>query len=152
MRALYFMSQKEGMTLEQYLDTFLNCREIVKECGGSIGVHPGLINTTLEEAVFDLDGPLSISTDKRRASERDTKEAYLAYVFLSNANKIKFVPLLRDLANAHLHSKDEYPWTITAAHKLMVGWEGGSYAIPGPSNDGIVYTTLAEGHKEEEID
>eukprot|EP00957_Ditylum_brightwellii_P123892 9444075-Ditylum_brightwellii.AAC.1 len=33
MRALYFTSQKEGMTLEQYLDEFTNRREVLEECG-----------------------------------------------------------------------------------------------------------------------
>eukprot|EP00957_Ditylum_brightwellii_P071203 5412648-Ditylum_brightwellii.AAC.1 len=148
MRALCFTSQKDRMTLEQYLDKFLNHREIVEECGGNAGLHPGLINAALEEVGFDLDYPLSIRAEDRKSAERDTKEAYLAYVFLSNANKIKFAPLLRELANAYLHGNNEYPQTITAAHKLLVRWEGGSYAIPGPSNDGSAYNTLAEGHKE----
>eukprot|EP00957_Ditylum_brightwellii_P064388 4887240-Ditylum_brightwellii.AAC.1 len=135
MRVLYFTSQKEGMTLEQYLDEFQNQREIVEECGGNAGDHPGLNGIVLEEAGFDLDDPASISVDDRKTAERDAKEAYLAFVFLSNANKVKFALLLQELANAHLQENDDYPHTITAAH-----------------NDGITYTTLADEDEEEEVD
>eukprot|EP00957_Ditylum_brightwellii_P002672 205546-Ditylum_brightwellii.AAC.1 len=44
---------------------------------------------------------------------------------------------------------DEYPCSFSAAHKLLVGWEGGSYVVQGPSNDCIAYTTVGEGGKEE---
>eukprot|EP00957_Ditylum_brightwellii_P026148 1977852-Ditylum_brightwellii.AAC.1 len=49
---------------------------------------------------------------------------------------------------------DKYPRSVTAAHKLLVGWEGGSYTIAGPPNDGISYTTIGDEdeavHEEEE--
>eukprot|EP00957_Ditylum_brightwellii_P099842 7607159-Ditylum_brightwellii.AAC.1 len=101
---------------------------------------------------LDIDNPSSISSDERAEAKRNVKEAYLAWIFLSNANKIKFAPLLGDLANSHLQANDKYPCTITAAHKLLVGWEGGTYKVPGPSNDGIAYTTLREDPEEEESD
>eukprot|EP00957_Ditylum_brightwellii_P187128 14252749-Ditylum_brightwellii.AAC.1 len=45
---------------------------------------------------------------------------------------------------------NEYPCTITAAHKLLVGWEGGTYSILGPYKDGIAYTTVRDDPEEEE--
>eukprot|EP00957_Ditylum_brightwellii_P094476 7193763-Ditylum_brightwellii.AAC.1 len=103
----------------------------------------------LREAGLDPDKPDTIGNEDREEAKRDTKEAYLAWVFLSNANKVKFVPLLRDLANSHLQGNDKYPRTITAAHKLLVGWEGGTYSIPGPSNNGIAYTTVGDDPEED---
>eukprot|EP00957_Ditylum_brightwellii_P082686 6287306-Ditylum_brightwellii.AAC.1 len=50
-----------------------------------------------------------------------------------------------------MRGSNDYPCTITAAHKLLVGWEGGAYTIPSPSNGGISYTTIGykkEGFKE----
>eukprot|EP00957_Ditylum_brightwellii_P124768 9510397-Ditylum_brightwellii.AAC.1 len=56
-------------------------------------------------------------------------------------------------ANSHLRGNGESPRSITAAHKLLVGWEGGTYSIPGPSNDGIAYTTVGDDPEEEyEVD
>eukprot|EP00957_Ditylum_brightwellii_P174178 13260471-Ditylum_brightwellii.AAC.1 len=49
-RALYMTSQKEGMTLEQYLNKLLNWKEIVEQCGGNAAYHPGLVNNALKEA------------------------------------------------------------------------------------------------------
>eukprot|EP00957_Ditylum_brightwellii_P117650 8974263-Ditylum_brightwellii.AAC.1 len=144
-------SQKEGMTLEQYLDEFLNYRKIVEQRGGNATYYPGLVNTASKRCGFDLDDPASIGAEERVEAERDVKEAYLAYVFLSNANIIKFAPLLGELANSHLHGNDEYPHTITAGHKLLVGWEGGLYVLPGPSSNGIAYTPLGEDPIDEEL-
>eukprot|EP00957_Ditylum_brightwellii_P159081 12107255-Ditylum_brightwellii.AAC.1 len=86
--ALYMTSQKEGMTLEQYLDEFLNRKEIVKQCGGNTAYHPGLVSNMPKEAGLNPDKPDTISSEDREEAKRDTKEAYLAWVFLSNSNKV----------------------------------------------------------------
>eukprot|EP00957_Ditylum_brightwellii_P177866 13548177-Ditylum_brightwellii.AAC.1 len=137
------------MMLEHYLDEFLNRKEIVEQCGGNAAHHPGLVSNTLQEAGLDPDKPDTISNEDREEAKRDAKEVYLAWVFLSNTNKVKFALLLHDLANSHLRGNDEYPRTITAAHKLLVGWEGGTYSIPGPSNNGIAYTTVGDDPEED---
>eukprot|EP00957_Ditylum_brightwellii_P106637 8135660-Ditylum_brightwellii.AAC.1 len=49
MRALYFTSQKDRMTLEQYVDEFLNRQDVLEQCGGSIGLHPGLTYIVLKD-------------------------------------------------------------------------------------------------------
>eukprot|EP00957_Ditylum_brightwellii_P040055 3031044-Ditylum_brightwellii.AAC.1 len=90
------------MTLEQYLDEFTNRREVLEECGGEVAYHPGLVDSALREAGFDPDDTNSYTTEDREEAERDAKEAYLAFMFLSNANKIRFAPLMRDLANSYL--------------------------------------------------
>eukprot|EP00957_Ditylum_brightwellii_P019602 1478681-Ditylum_brightwellii.AAC.1 len=64
-------SQKEGMTLEQYLDEFLNRKEIVEQCGGNVACHPDLVNNALIEAGLDPDKPDTISTEDREDTERD---------------------------------------------------------------------------------
>eukprot|EP00957_Ditylum_brightwellii_P211644 15366417-Ditylum_brightwellii.AAC.1 len=56
----------------------------------------------------------------------------------------KFAPLLRELVNSYLMGKDGYARSVLVAHKLLVGWEGGSYTIAGPSNNGILYTTIGD--------
>eukprot|EP00957_Ditylum_brightwellii_P048175 3656666-Ditylum_brightwellii.AAC.1 len=52
-QALYFASQKDGMTLEQYLAKFLNRQDVLEQCGGSIGPHPGLTDIALKDNGFD---------------------------------------------------------------------------------------------------
>eukprot|EP00957_Ditylum_brightwellii_P016378 1231327-Ditylum_brightwellii.AAC.1 len=151
MRAFYLTSQKEGMTLKAYLDEFNNRRDVVEQYGGDIGVHAGLTENALRDMNIDLKDPNNYSTDDLKEAHRNAKEAYLAFVFLSNANKAKSAPLLRELANSYLRGSNDYPHTVTAAHKLLVGWEGGTYTLPSPSNDNISYTTIGyeeEGYKE----
>eukprot|EP00957_Ditylum_brightwellii_P160061 12184172-Ditylum_brightwellii.AAC.1 len=129
MQALYFSIQKDRMTLEQCLDEFLNRQDVQEQCRGSIGPHPGLTDIALKDNGFDPADTSSYNAEELRQAQRDAKEAYLAFVFLSNVNKAKFAPLLRELANSYLMGNNEYPRSVSAAHKLLVGWEGGSYTI-----------------------
>eukprot|EP00957_Ditylum_brightwellii_P080391 6114552-Ditylum_brightwellii.AAC.1 len=129
MQALYLTSQKDEMTLKQYLDKFLNRQDVLKQCRGIIGPHPGLTDIALKDNGFDHADASSYNAEDLKQAQRDAKEAYLAFVFLSNANKAKFAPLLRELANSCLVGNDEYPRSVSAAHKFLVGWEGGSYTI-----------------------
>eukprot|EP00957_Ditylum_brightwellii_P148994 11343921-Ditylum_brightwellii.AAC.1 len=48
-----------------------------------------------------------------------SNEAYLAYAFLSGANRKKYEKLLEDLANSYARDNDEYPKTLVGAHKLL---------------------------------
>eukprot|EP00957_Ditylum_brightwellii_P133985 10216352-Ditylum_brightwellii.AAC.1 len=108
-RALYFTSQKDGMTLKQYLDEFLNRQDVLEQCQGSICPHPGLTDIALKDNGFDPADASSYNAGELRQAQRDAKEAYLAFVFISNTNKTKFAPLLRELANSYLMGNDEYP-------------------------------------------
>eukprot|EP00957_Ditylum_brightwellii_P032812 2487465-Ditylum_brightwellii.AAC.1 len=37
---LYMTNQKESMTLERYFDEFLNCHNMLEQCGGCTASHP----------------------------------------------------------------------------------------------------------------
>eukprot|EP00957_Ditylum_brightwellii_P191644 14590851-Ditylum_brightwellii.AAC.2 len=69
------MSQKDRMTLEQYLDEFLNQQDVFEQCGGDIGLHPGLTDIVLKENSFDPKNTTSYSSDKLKEAQRDAKEA-----------------------------------------------------------------------------
>eukprot|EP00957_Ditylum_brightwellii_P052973 4016375-Ditylum_brightwellii.AAC.1 len=119
MHVFYLANQKEGMTLEAYLDEFTNRKDMVEQCGGCAGSHPGLTDNALRERGLDPDDPDNYSSDELEKAQRDAKEAYLAFVFLFNANKTKFAPLSRELANSYLQGNYDYPCTISKAHKLL---------------------------------
>eukprot|EP00957_Ditylum_brightwellii_P162877 12403302-Ditylum_brightwellii.AAC.1 len=146
MCAVYLTSQKEGMTLEAYLDEFNNQKDVVGQCGGDIGIHPGLMENALRNMNIDPDDPNNYSTDDLKEAHRNAKEAYLAFVFLSNANKAKFALLLRELANSNLRGSDNYPHTVTEAHKLLVGWEEKEYN-DSSNEEGKVLVTAGSGGK-----
>eukprot|EP00957_Ditylum_brightwellii_P040825 3090231-Ditylum_brightwellii.AAC.1 len=138
------------MMLEAYLDKFSNRRNVVEQCSGCASTHPGLIKNTLRDAGLNPDNPDNYSSDEFEEAQQDAKETHLAFVFLSNANKAKFAPCLRELNNSYLYSNNKYPCTVAEAHKLLVGWGGRSYILPCPSNDGIVYTTIREEEEDQE--
>eukprot|EP00957_Ditylum_brightwellii_P020702 1560574-Ditylum_brightwellii.AAC.1 len=48
-----------------------------------------------------------------------SNEAYIAYAFLSGANRKKYKKILEDLANSYARNKDKYPKTLVGAHKLL---------------------------------
>ena len=55
MHAFYLTSQKEGMTLEAYIDKFSNRRDVVEQCGGCTVTHPRLTEKVLREAGLNPD-------------------------------------------------------------------------------------------------
>eukprot|EP00957_Ditylum_brightwellii_P090194 6869241-Ditylum_brightwellii.AAC.1 len=63
MCAFYLTSQKEGMTLEAYLDEFNNRKNIVEQCSGDISVHTGLTENALKDMNIDPKDPNNYSTD-----------------------------------------------------------------------------------------
>eukprot|EP00957_Ditylum_brightwellii_P115568 8814598-Ditylum_brightwellii.AAC.1 len=77
MRAFYLTSQKEGMTLEAYLDEFNNRKDVVEQCGGDIGTHTGLTEKALRDMNIDPKDPNNYSTDDLKEAHRNAKEAYL---------------------------------------------------------------------------
>eukprot|EP00957_Ditylum_brightwellii_P097559 7430155-Ditylum_brightwellii.AAC.1 len=76
MQALYFTRQKDGMTLKQYLDKFLNRQDVLEQCKGSIGLHPGLIDIALKDNGFDPADANSYNAGELKQAQRDAKEAF----------------------------------------------------------------------------
>eukprot|EP00957_Ditylum_brightwellii_P211200 15365881-Ditylum_brightwellii.AAC.1 len=138
MRAFYLLHQKEGETVETYLENFQHHKDVVEHCGGSIGNHKGL-NEEMLHAAGVADTSTATNEQKTKALT-DAKEAYLAISFLASANRGRYGKLLEELHNDHLKGNGKYPITLVAAHKLLVNWQSDSRNHPRVvSNDGVAF-------------
>eukprot|EP00957_Ditylum_brightwellii_P175152 13335030-Ditylum_brightwellii.AAC.1 len=78
-----------------------------------------------------------------------SNKAYLAYAFLSGANRKKYEKLLEDLLNSYACDKDEYPKTLVGTHKLLTTWTNKSTSSSQDrSIDGVAFAT--NGYKDGE--
>eukprot|EP00957_Ditylum_brightwellii_P016607 1248323-Ditylum_brightwellii.AAC.1 len=90
------------------MESFVNSIDVVRHSDGVIGEHPKLGNYILK---LDGNEATSNATLIAKADARSS-EAYLAYAFLSGANRKKYEKLLEDLSNSYAHNKDEHPKTL----------------------------------------
>eukprot|EP00957_Ditylum_brightwellii_P177455 13516421-Ditylum_brightwellii.AAC.1 len=129
------------------MESFVNSIEVVNHSDDIIGEHPKLGNYILK---IDGNEATSNATLIADAVARSNK-AYLAYTFLSGANRKKYEKLLEDLSNSYAQDKDEYPKTLVGAHKLRATWTNKSTSSSRErSNNDIAFAT--DRYEEEKED
>eukprot|EP00957_Ditylum_brightwellii_P172408 13125435-Ditylum_brightwellii.AAC.1 len=97
------------------MESFVNSIDVVKHSDGVIGEHPKLGDCILKIDGNAVTANASLISDAVMRSNK----AYLAYAFLSGANRKKYEKLLVDLANSYASDKDEYPKILVGAHKQL---------------------------------
>jgi hypothetical protein len=104
---LFGTKQKEHESLQDYTKWFHVLRDVLEShMGGPI------ILTKVVEA-------MSGYNDSVVSTHKDTYEWFLAYVYLSNADKAKYGPILKGLSTQQSLSNDQYPRTITNANNVL---------------------------------
>eukprot|EP00957_Ditylum_brightwellii_P192939 14690797-Ditylum_brightwellii.AAC.1 len=81
--SFYVLYQQDNVSLEKYLESFVNSTDVVKHSDGVIGEHPKLGNYILKMDGNEANTNATIIADAVTRSN----EAYLAYAFLSGANR-----------------------------------------------------------------
>jgi hypothetical protein len=100
---LFGTKQKENESLQDYTKRFHVSRDVLEShMGGPI------ILTKLIEAMPGYDESIVSTRDKCR---KDTYERFLAYVYLSNADKAKYGSILQGLNTQQSLHNDQYPKT-----------------------------------------
>eukprot|EP00957_Ditylum_brightwellii_P056436 4277759-Ditylum_brightwellii.AAC.1 len=120
------------------MESFINSIDVVKHSDGVMGEHPKLRDYTLK-----MDGnAATANTSLIKDAVTKSNKAYLAYVFLSGANRKKYEKLLEDLANSYAPDKDKYLKTLVGVHILLATWSNKSTSFSRErSNDGITFAT-----------
>eukprot|EP00957_Ditylum_brightwellii_P109352 8341884-Ditylum_brightwellii.AAC.1 len=120
------------------MESFVNSIDAVKHSHVIIGEQPKLGNYILNIDGNEVTSNATLIAD---AVARSNK-AYLAYAFLSGANRKKYEKLLEDLSISYACDKDEYPKKLVGAHKLLATWTNKSTSSSQErSNDCIVFAT-----------
>jgi hypothetical protein len=105
---IFGTKQKENESLQDYTKRFCVSRDVLEShMGGPI------ILTKVIEAIPGYDESIVSTRDK---CCKDTYEQFLAYVFLSNADKAKYGSIFKGLSTQQSLSNDQYPRTVINAN------------------------------------
>jgi hypothetical protein len=124
----YNIRQMTNETPSDYMNRYKDTVAVIDHYGGSIGEHTALV---LESAGGKL------PTDPRLVVEAQvkSKERYLAYCFLLNADPGRYSCLLEEMENSHAFGKCLYPATITDAYNMLMVYKK-TFAPPGEGSRG----------------
>ena len=122
LKTLFFYSQNDKETVEQYGQNFCALWEMVEAFGGSPGVHQEMINRMLKDStqVANVGRP---TTTEIREAEEDASEAVKAALLISGADKTRFRRLKDELANNYLLGTDQYPDTYEKAMRILGNYQ-----------------------------
>ena len=142
-RRFYNLSQNRHMTCQAYLE---NSVEVIKHCGGDLGIDHGLIDATFATAIptvaRDTAAPQTL-----KAAQKYVREQYLACAFLLGSDRKWYGKLLENLENECTQKTDKWPKTITDAYSLLLNWKQDPrhlLRVVGVSSDSVALTNVRE--------
>ncbi len=123
-RRFYLFYQKPGMTVNDYLDRFVDLTEMVEHCHGGLGDDTYYVDEMLRRDNKTLDNATNVEIT---AAREKCQQEYLASQFLLRADKFRFGKLIEDTQNAYLQGKRSprdsgYPTSLVEAHALLLNW------------------------------
>jgi hypothetical protein len=117
----YTYEQGPTVTTSMYHTHFQNLIEVIEDVGGSLGYESdGIIQALAKERGWDINDNKNDITDEMK---REAKEAYLATIFIVNADPIRYGKLIIDLQNSYLCRQNKYPKTIQDAFRFLTYWK-----------------------------
>ena len=112
-------------TVNRYYTRLKGVIEVLEyhQCLGG-GDDPGLVYYKMEQAGETIDEDKHISGESTyEAYKALAIERFWATVMIINADNHRFGRLKRELANAYVKGRNEYPTTILAAYKLLLKYQ-----------------------------
>ena len=148
MTAYYTHKQKYYTTCDDYLKSYESHQDVVRHCGGRIGEHDAIVEYHLKMAGKTFE---SATLSEKEAAATEGRDAYEAMAFLAGLNPDRYQDLLNELANAFNAGRDEYPKTLTDAHKYVTSWIG-SRRQPGAgrTSDAVAFVTQEDAPEKKE--
>jgi hypothetical protein len=105
-RRFYNLYQDRHMTCQAYLKKFQNSVEVIKHCGGDLGIDTGLIDAT-----FATVNPAvtrdTATPETLKAAKKYAREQYLACPFLLGSDCKRYGKLLENLENDYTQKNDK---------------------------------------------
>jgi hypothetical protein len=150
-KRLYLLSQDKHHTPQVYLERFRNSVEVIKHCGGSIGMDPGLVDEVLKMAIPTALTRDTASAEQIRSAEQYTRERYLACALLMGSDPHRYGKLIKDLENNFTQGRDNYPKNLVDAYNLLVHWKQDPrnlMRVLGTSNDGAAFANVGDDKEE----
>jgi hypothetical protein len=113
---LYSYHQGPNETLRMYHTHFKNLVKVIEYANGGIfGYEDGVLQMLAQEKNWDLQN----ITDEMK---EEAKESFLATLFISNSDPVRYGNLLIDIQNKYLLRQNYYPKTIQDAYCHLLHW------------------------------
>ena len=122
LREFYTNHQSSLSSCDEYFKTVSNLRDVIYQCGGTIGNHPSLVDKFLKAAYRAV--PKIFTVNETAAAKIATEEAYITTEFLSGINSARYGDLLNKLHNAFHMGRDEYLKMLTSFYDLEINRKG----------------------------
>lgn len=148
-RHFYALRQDKHTSCQQYLETFQNSVDVITHCGGNIGPDDGLVDADLKRKGTTRS---SAGDSTIAEAEAEAKERFLACLFLTGADRIRYGKLIEDLENSHTQGDNKYPRMLPLAYNLLVHWKQQQHQQSRPpstphGSDGVAFATV--GHDQQ---
>ena len=117
-----FYALKQGKDWDQaYQIKFLNTVSVIEQCGASLGEDP-MTRTMVCKAL----GYSTSTTDRTEIAEitKTVRDYTLGTALILGADTERYSNMIRNLTNASLAGRDEWPKNVTEAYNYLSKWEG----------------------------
>jgi hypothetical protein len=117
---------------------------VIKHCGGTIGLDPGLVDASIRLAKPMMTRDTA-PAEQLLAAGKYTKEQYLACAFLMGSDRHGYGKLIEDLENDFTQRPENYPKTLVDAYNLLVHWKQDPrnlMRVLGTNNDGVAFANV----------
>lgn len=143
----YLHIQREGVSNTDDMKEFVANIMVVETHGGEWGADPCLIMAKLQAdtTVVDQDNPTDSELNRDKEAAR---EDYLAMMFLSGADKVRYWKLWDELSNNYAKGIDNYPSSVDRMLRLLNNYRSGLKSTPRPdqnlNSDGVAFLQQQE--------
>jgi Reverse transcriptase (RNA-dependent DNA polymerase)/Zinc knuckle len=145
MRAFYSTKQGRYVAPKDYFQSFNNILRALEGLNGLFAIQPDIYNNVLDD--FGIKKGSKEEGDNKKELEEAAHEQYFAACFLEGSDPHRYGALLTKLNQDELVGVDNYPRNLTAAYKLLVGWNKtivSQHSGTTFSNDGVTFATINE--------
>jgi len=136
------MRQSKHETPVQCCERHQNCAQVLEQCGGTIGQEEELLKVVYKEKKIKISSASASEKDDVSAASR---ERILGIGFIAGADTVRCGTMLRSFENACTAGRDEWPKTLSDAHRVMTNWKQERNSSPRLDNEGVSFATEGGG-------
>ncbi len=143
-----FYTLKQGKESDQaYQIRFMNTVQVIEQCGASLGEDP--LTRTMVCKDLNYQTNTSVATEKAEIS-KNVRDYTLGAALILGADPARYSGMIRELKNASLSGRDEWPKNITEAYNYLSKWEGDEPSTGQYERDYEGTSFLTDQEKEKE--
>jgi hypothetical protein len=135
-----FYALRQGRDSDQaYQIKFLNTIQVIEQCGASLGEDPLTRLMVCKDLGFQ---PTMTTATEMAEITKNVRDYTLGTALILGTDPDLYSSMVRDLKNASLAGRDEWPKNVTEAYNYLAKWEGDDTNARGLRNyEGVAFTS-----------